>query len=92
MSDHVKSGRYYAVCRSSKAEQPPYVRVFDFEEQHHADGQQMTAEWFFLNRLDPVSCLEFLIPEAAFKGIAIWDKFDNKFVPATISPVRKKQW
>jgi len=68
-------GRYVAVCNNGNFD-GHYIRVFDFPKDNLYCGRKedyaemgVTAEWFFLNRVNHTACLDRVYPLEIFDVI-----------------------
>lgn len=66
MSSHIynKAGKYVAICNNTRFD-GHYTKVFDFPKEY-ADGESGAA-WYFLNKVDFVSCVEAVYPVEIFR-------------------------
>jgi hypothetical protein len=82
MSSHryVKPGRYVAICNNINFD-GHYTRFFDLpEEGKNGRPQGTDAAWYFLNRLDHVSCIEAVYPLDIFESTARQRTIDGRYL------------
>ena len=63
-SKNLKPGMYYAILNNSDFS-GYYVRCFYYPEAY-ATEKDISAEWYYLNRIDSFGCLQMVIPAEAF--------------------------
>ena len=59
-------GKYVAICNTTNFD-GHYIKVFEMEDLPENEG--VSASWYFLNVVDFVACVEFVLPLELFKEL-----------------------